>query len=237
MALTTNIKGNIENYFPAAFSVDCVVFGLDGNQLKILVIERAEEPFKDFMALPGNLVKNDEDLDEAADRVLKELTSLDHIYLEQVHTFGHVNRHPKGRVITIAYYALIPVHLYELKPLSTFAKSAQWISVNHLKELAFDHKEILDACYKRLQNKVLHEPIGFNLLPDKFTLSQLQTLYEAILGMELDKRNFRKKIVGMNLLIDLDQQQQNVSHRPAKLYSFDKDRYEALIEKGFSFEL
>ena len=228
---------NLTPYFKLGLSVDCVVFGLDQDELKVLLIERGEEPYKGYSALPGNLVHPDEDMDESAVRVLKELTGLEDIYLDQVRAFGKVNRHPAGRVVTMSYYALIKITEYDLQPQSGFAKLAEWKSFKEIEELAFDHYEILQACYQRLQHKVLHEPIGFNLLPEKFTLTHLQFLYQAILDKELDKRNFRKKILGMNLLVDLKEQQQNVSHRPAKLYSFDEKRYHELEDQGFSFEI
>ncbi|POY38400.1 NUDIX hydrolase [Solitalea longa] len=219
------------------FSVDCVVFGFDKGELRILLIERAEEPFKDYLALPGNLVYDNENIDQAANRVLTELTSLNDVYMEQLYTFGDVNRHPQGRVITVAYFSLIKVKKHTLNPLSTYAKKAQWCAVADLPPLAFDHQLILEKAYKRLQNKIRYQPIGFELLPEKFTLSQLQQLYEVILEKPIDKRNFRKKILSFGLLIELDEKQKNVSHRAAKLYKFNKTRYNNLKKMGFSFEL
>lgn len=219
------------------FSVDCVVFGFDKGELRILLIERAEEPFKDYVALPGNLVYDNENIDQAATRVLTELTGLNDVYMEQLYAFGDVDRHPQGRVITIAYFALIKVKKHTLSPISTYARKAQWYSINDLPPLAFDHAQILEKAYKRLQSGIRYQPIGFELLPEKFTLSQLQQLYEVILEKPIDKRNFRKKILSFGLLAELDEKQKNVSHRAAKLYKFNKTRYNNLRKMGFSFEL
>ena len=224
------------NFFKSAFSVDNVIFGFDEGDLKVLLIKRGAEPFKGKWALPGDLVYPNEDLDAAAGRVLEELAGLREVYLEQVKAFGAVNRHPLGRVITVAYYSLIKINKYVVTPAS-FAQKAKWHSIAEVNDLAFDHNEILNACFDRLKQRVRTRPLGFELLPPKFTLTELQHLYEAILETELDKRNFRKKILSMNLLIDLDETQEGVAHRPAKLFEFDRDRYEKLVKDGFSFEL
>jgi 8-oxo-dGTP diphosphatase len=225
-----------------------VIFGFDSSDLKILLIHRGAAPFKGKWALPGDLVYPNEDLDTAAERVLEQLTGLREVYLEQVKAFGAVNRHPLGRVITIAYYSLIKISDYVVTPAS-FAQSASWHSVSEVGELAFDHKEILDTCLRRLRLKVRMAPIGFELLPPKFTLTELQQLYEAILfegedgdtkpdkRNKLDKRNFRKKILSMNVLLELDEWQEGVAHRPARLYQFDQKNYEQFVSEGFSFGL
>ncbi|HQU59131.1 MAG: NUDIX hydrolase [Phaeodactylibacter sp.] len=225
-------------YFKSAFTVDNVIFGFDEGDLKVLLIKRGEDPHKGKWALPGYFVYPNEDLDTAAKRVLDELTGLRNVYLEQVRTFGAVNRHPFGRVITVAYFSLIKISDYTIQP-SSIAQKAKWHAIAKVKELAFDHKEILDACFNRLKWLVRSRPVGFELLPPKFTLTELQHLYEAILEPEagLDKRNFRKKILSMNLLIDLDETQEGVAHRPARLYQFDKDKYEEFLAEGFNFEL
>lgn len=227
---------SLKKYYSLAISVDCVVFGFDEEGLKILLIERGEDPFKGFWALPGNLVAPDEDLKTSVHRVAKELTGLENLYFEQVEAFGSVDRHPDGRVITVAYYTLVKISDYKLNP-SSFANEANWFSISKINKLAFDHKEILHSCFKRLKKSVRVKPIGFELLPKQFTLSELQSLYEAILEVELDKRNFRKKILLMDFLKDTKILQQNVSHRPAKLYEFDEIKYNKLIESGFLFEL
>lgn len=224
------------NFFKSAFSVDNVIFGFDEGDLKILLIKRGASPFKGKWALPGDLVFPEEELEHAAGRVLEELTGLDNVYLEQVRTFGSVGRHPLGRVITIAYFSLIKISDYNLNA-SSFAKKAKWHSVSKVKDLAFDHNQILDACVQRLKRRVRGRPIGFELLPPKFTLTELQHLYEAILDTDLDKRNFRKKILSMDLLVDLKELQAGVAHRPAKLYQFDKEKYEQFVSKGYVFDL
>lgn len=217
-------------------SIDCVIFGFKDRQLKALLIERNIEPARNMMALPGGFIEIDEELDDASKRILQNMTGLLDVYMEQVHTFGAVNRYPLRRVITIAYYALIKIEDYELQPGSE-ASNAHWIPVQDIPELSFDHGTILQYALDKLRNKVRHEPIGFNLLPEKFTISEIQTLYEAILNTSFDKRNFRKKLAKMNLLIDLNEKQENVAHRAAKLYSFDQQVYEKLKEKGFTFDL
>ena len=227
---------SVKEFFKSAFSVDCVIFGFDEGDLKVLLIQRGEDPYKNKWALPGNLVYPDEDLDAAAKRVLNELTGLTKIYMEQVHSFGRVDRHPLGRVVTVAYYSLVLISDYKVRTAS-FAKKAIWHSIRNLPQLAFDHEEIIEVCREQLQKKVLNRPIGFELLPQKFTLTQLQHLYEAILETEFDKRNFRKKILKMNLLVDLKEAQNKVAHRPPRLYMFDQKRYENLKAKGFNFEV
>ena len=226
------------HYFTFALSIDCVVFGFDGTDLKILLIERNEIPFKNQWALPGDLLDPKEDLDDSVNFILKKLTGLSDLFFEQVETFGDINRHPLGRVITTSYFTLVNINKYEVNP-SSFASKAKWWKIedaNKLK-LAFDHNLILDKCFKKLQDSIRTRPIGFELINHKFTLTELQTLYEAILNIKLDTRNFRKKILQKKFLRETDTLQSNVSHRPAKLYTFDIDRYELLKKQGFSFEV
>ncbi len=223
-------------FFKSAFSVDNIIFGFDEGDLKVLLIKRGQEPYQDMWALPGDLVYPNEDLESSAERVLRELTGLRDVYLEQVKTFGKVDRHPVGRVITVAYFSLIKISNYTLTPKS-FANKAKWHAISQVGDLAFDHNSILTTCYNTLKRRVRQQPIGFELLPPKFTLTELQYLYESILETELDKRNFRKKILSMNLLIDLNEAQEGVAHRPAKLYSFDRERYEKFVAEGYNFEL
>lgn len=222
--------------FSFAVSIDCVLFGFDGNELKILLIERNEEPFKDWWALPGNLVNKKESLDQSAQRILKELTGLSDIYMEQYYAFGKVERHPQGRVVSVAYYALLRLGGEKpLKPLISFAKRAQWVNVAELPKLAFDHQSILEKGLEKVKRRISHLPLVFELLPEKFTLTQLQSVYELILGKKLDKRNFRKKILGFKVLRELDEKQRGVSFRAATLYKFDKRRYNKLFGKEISF--
>jgi 8-oxo-dGTP diphosphatase len=228
----------VGSFFKSAFSVDNVIFGFDGGDLKVLLIQRGQAPFKDKWALPGDLVYPNEDLNTAAERVLEQLTGLRGVYLEQVKTFGAVNRHPLGRVITVAYISLIKISNYTLTAAS-FAQSAKWHSIDEVGHLAFDHNEILESCLRRLKRKVRTAPIGFELLPPKFTLTELQQLYDSVLRLpkNLDKRNFRKKILSMNLLVECSEMQEGVAHRPAKLYQFDSDKYGQFVNEGFIFDI
>ncbi len=224
--------------FDSVFSIDCVIFGFDEGELKVLVIERNVEPFKDWWALPGYLVEQDESLDNAAERILYELTGLKGIYMDQFYTFGDVNRHPQGRVITVGYYAMIRLSgNKELKPapITNYAKRAVWTPLAELPNLAFDHDQIFSRAFGKIRNRISYQPIAFELLPEKFTLTQLQHLYEVILNKKLDKRNFRKKMLNYGILKELDEKQKGVSYRAAKLYKFDKRKYARLFQKELSF--
>jgi ADP-ribose pyrophosphatase YjhB (NUDIX family) len=219
-----------------ALSIDCLIFGFRNGALDILLIKHAEGISKGKWALPGGWIQYNEDVDQAAHRILKSLTGVSDIYLEQLRSFGNVDRYPDKRVITIAYYALVNADNYALNPGFT-ASDVQWFNIHEVPKLPYDHNQILDFGFRHLKHKVRHEPIGFNLLPKKFTLHQIQQLYEAILETELDKPNFRRKLLNMNLLVPCHEKQQAVSHRAANLYRFDKKIYDQLTEKGFSFEL
>ena len=219
-----------------ALTVDCVVFGLDEEDLQVLLIQRAGDPFAGRWALPGGFVDVDETLDVAARRELEEETGLRIRFLEQLYTFGAVHRDPRDRVVTVAYYALVRLADHKLRAASD-ARDARWCSVSRPPRLAFDHAHILHLAHERLRGKVCYQPIGFELLPAKFTLRHLQHLYETILGRPLDKRNFRKKILGMDLLIELDEWEVEVAHRAARLYRFDKRKYQELCGRGFHFEV
>lgn len=217
-----------------ALTVDCVVFGFDGGDLQVLLIRRALEPFQNRWALPGGFVHLDETLDEAARRELEEETGLREVFLEQLHTFGAVDRDPRERVVSVAYYALVKP---SAATAATDAAEADWFPVASVPPLAFDHADILAAALERLRDKLRREPVGFELLPPKFTLSQLQRLYEAVLGTTLDKRNFRKKVLGYDLLVPLKEKHREGAHRPAQLFRFDPVKYRRLEKKGFLFEL
>jgi len=218
-----------------ALTVDCVVFGYEGAGLQMLVIRRGIEPFKGAWALPGGFVHMDESLEEAARRELAEETGLKEVFLEQLFTFGEVERDPRGRVVSVAFYALVRPDQHPAQG-DTDAEEAQWFSMEDLPRLAFDHAAILAMALERLRGKVRYQPVGFELLPKRFTLGQLQGLYEAILGREIDKRNFRKKVLGFDFLIALEAFEKG-AHRPARLYRFDRRKYDALVKRGFLFEL
>jgi 8-oxo-dGTP diphosphatase len=224
------------DYPRPAVTVDCVVFGFDEGDLKVLLIKRDLEPYRGKWALPGGFMLEDESLDDAARRELREETGLEKLYLEQLYTFGDVGRDPRGRVVTVAYYALVKLTDHRVRA-ATDASSAAWFPVSEVTKLAFDHNVILETALQRLKGKVRYQPIGFELLPVKFALSELQHLYEVILETQLDKRNFRKKILGTELLVELDEIQQDVAHRAARLYKFDDRKYRQLVKQGFNFEL
>jgi 8-oxo-dGTP diphosphatase len=227
---------HFESYFKAAVSVDNVVFGFDLTGLKVLLIYRGADPYRNCWALPGDLISLDTNLIDSAEKVLQDLTGLEEIYMEQIHTFGKVDRHPYGRVFTVAYFALIKIDDYHLHP-SSWAEEAAWFPISEIPELPFDHNEILSYAKDQLKSKIRRQPIGFELLPKHFTLTELQTLYESILETEFDVRNFRKKILSMDFISDTGLKQTSVTHRPAKLYKYNAKRYSNLINTGFAFDL
>lgn len=242
-------------------SVDCVIFGFKNDKLNVLLWQAEPELLEkflttreeyeqikilfeknpalksdDYWGLIGTHLPTEEDLDGYAKKILQTATGLDNVYLKQVKTFGALNRVPHFRVLTVAYYALINPDYHDLK-LSPIAKAVKWFDINNLPNVIFDVKEIIDKALKKLREEVQYHPVGFHLLPDKFTLTQLQTMYEVILDKKLDTRNFRKKIQNMGLLIDTNQKQTNVAHRAAKLYSFDLNIYRHLVEEGLNFRI
>ncbi len=219
-----------------ALTVDIVVFGLDAEELKVMLIQRDLSPFEGHWALPGGFVRVEETLDDAARRELIEETGVKDLYLEQLYTFGAVERDPRERVVTVAYYALVNLAEHAVQA-STDARNAAWFPVCDLPDLVFDHQTILDTAHERLRGKVRYQPIGFELLPDRFTLRQLQRLYEVILDRELDKRNFRKKVLAMEIVKATREFEKDVAHRAARLYRFDKRMYDRLTKRGFHFEI
>jgi hypothetical protein len=229
-------EGKISGGIIDALSIDCVIFGFKNSQLYILLVKHGEGISIGQWALPGGWIKYDESVDDAANRILTAQTSVSNIYLEQLRTFGDIDRYPVKRVITVAYCALVNPEDFEIHP-GTTVSDAQWFHIKEVPTMVYDHKKILDAGFKHLKQKVQHEPIGFNLLPKKFTLHQLQELYEAILEKKLDKPNFRRKLTKMNLLVPCNEKQKDVSHRAASLFRFDKKVYDKLIEGGFIFEV
>lgn len=207
------------DYFNIGLSVDCVIFGYDEKELKVILIKSDLEEFAGLYSFLGDLVRPNEDLDSAPYRVLLDRTGMDDVYLEQVHTFGSLKRHPSGRVITTAYYSLIDTQNHKIKLNNN---DLSWHTVNDIKKMAFDHKLILNTCLQRLRYQIMEHPIVFNLMQEKFSLRELQEVYEAILGVKLDRRNFRKKIAVKDWLQDLDEMESNLSHRPGKLYALKK---------------
>lgn len=227
---------HVYEYPRPAVTVDCVVLGLDADDLKVLLIQRGVDPFKHAWALPGGFVLPEEELDDAARRELREETGIEEVFLEQLYTFGSPERDPRGRVITVAYYALAKLSDFRVKA-ATDAESVGWYPLHQLPPLAFDHADIISRATERLRGKVRYAPIGFELLPPRFSLTQLQRLYEIVLERQLDKRNFRKKILSLGLVIETDELETGVRHRAARLYRFDKKKYERLLKQGFELAI
>ena len=216
-----------------AVTTDCVIFGFDGSELQVLLIERGIEPFKGKWAFPGGFLNMDETAGEGAMRELKEETGLENAYIEQFNTYSEPGRDPRERVITIAHYAL--VRIQEVKGGDDAAK-AQWFPIDEVPQLAFDHDKILRDAMRKLRERIHFEPIGFELLPEKFTMRELQILYESILGVKFDRRNFAKKMIHYELLNQLDETVRPTAKRDALLYSFNTDNYELFKKKGFQLE-
>ena len=216
-----------------AVTTDCVIFGFDGERLQVLLVERGIEPYKGKWAFPGGFLKMDETAEEGALRELREETGLERAYIQQFHTFSDPHRDPRERVITIAYYALVKIQ--EVHG-GDDAASARWFPLSEIPSLAFDHDYILRMATQRLREEIHFQPVGFELLPEKFTLKELQALYEAILGISFDRRNFAKKMLHLEILTELDETVWPTSKREAKLYRFNPDKYEELKQKGFRLE-
>lgn len=223
-------------YPRAALTLDCVVFGLDDNALQVLLIQRDLAPFEGCWALPGGFLRLDEELEAGARRELAEEAGLHPPYLEQLCTVGTIGRDPRQRVVTVAYFALVNIRDHAIRA-ATDARDAAWFSVDELPTLAFDHQKIVDVAHQRLRGKLSYCPIGFELLPPRFPLSQLQHVYETILERKLDRRNFRRKILSFGLVVETDEVQQDVAHRAARLYTFDREAYERLTQQGILFEI
>ena len=229
----TDLKNHL-----VALSVDCVVFGYDNadKNLKVLLIKSETKEFQGSWSLLGDLVSPKEELNDAAIRILKKRTGMQDVYLEQVSVFGAPTRHPAGRVVTIAYYSLIKIEDYHLN-IKKPDLEARWHSIGEIGQLAFDHNEILELCYDRLKKGLQERPVGFSMLPKKFSLKQLQNLYEVVLNVEVDRRNFRRKLRNHNILVELPEIQEGVTHLPAKLYTFDRSKYHELLAKGKTFNI
>jgi len=219
-----------------AVTTDCVIFGFDAGELKLLLIERGIDPYKGKWAFPGGFLSMEENADECARRELFEEAGIQNVFIEQLFTFSDVDRDPRGRVITVSYFALVKLSDYKIQA-GDDAKSAKWFPISQVPPLAFDHDRILRVALNRLRGKIRYQPIGFELLPEKFTLPELQNLYETVLEMQLDRRNFRKKILDTGLLIDHQESVKGLPHKGAKYFSFDKKKYQELSERGFNFEI
>jgi 8-oxo-dGTP diphosphatase len=218
-------------------AVDAVVFGYAPEEgISVLLIKRRYEPFQKQWALPGGLVKNEESLEEAVKRELKEEAGISVHYLEQLYSFGKPGRDPRNRVVSVTYFGLVRPANYQLSA-QTDAEDVAWFNLNKLPRLAFDHKEIVTTAFKRLRSKLSYEPIGFELLDKKFPFSDLEHLYEALLGRAIDRRNFKKKIMGYGILEELDEMIQKKAGRPARLFQFNKNKYFELQERGYNFDL
>ena len=213
----------VNSYTPVPLTVDCVIFGFNQNSLKVLLIKSDLKEYQDKLSLLGDKVHANEDLDSAALRVLKQRTGMSDVFLEQVHTFSKPDRHPGGRVVTTVYASLLNTKHHSLL---LHDNELKWHTVNQVNDMAFDHQLILEVCIKWLQNRIQEQPLAFNLLPVKFSLRQLQNVYEAILNVKLDRRNFRKKFASMGFLNDTDEMETEVTHRPGKLYTFDFIQYQ-----------
>ena len=219
-----------------AVTSDCIIFGFDAGELKVLLIERGIEPYKGKWAIPGGFLRNEESSEECARRELFEETGLENVFMEQLYTFSDKGRDPRGHVVTVAYYALVKLSDFNVKA-GDDAKNAKWFGISQIPTLAFDHDRILRVALSRLRGKIRYQPIGFELLPEKFTLPDLQMLYETILEVKIDRRNFRRKINSTGLIIDHQESVKGLPHKRASYFSFDKNKYIELSERGFNFEI
>lgn len=216
-------------------AVDCIIFGFDKEQLKLLLFKRKLEPFKNEWSLIGSFVNGEEDVVTAASRVLAELAGLEDVFLEELGCYGEYDRDPGARVISIAHYALIRLEEQEIA--LTASHQAQWFNVDDIPPLILDHNKMIMTALEKLRRKARYQPIGFELLPAKFTIPQLKTFYDAIYQKTLDRRNFRKRILAMGILKKLEEKDKSTSKKGAFLYQFEKKKYQQLVAKGFHFEL
>ena len=241
MALSSaSIANNSNNDFYADHeklyvATDCIVFGFDEGDLKLLIFKRRVEPDSGIWSLIGSFVQLDEDVNDAARRVLKEITGLDEIFLEQSKAYGKTDRDPGYRCLSVAHYALIRIDDYDKELVESHG--AYWYTLKDLPKLALDHDQMVADALSKLRRKARHQPIGFELLPEKFTIPQLQQLYEGRYQRELDPRNFRKKVLSLKVLVKLDEKDKSGSKRGAFLYRFDFEKYQELLESGYNFEI
>ena len=238
--MTTDQKRQIKKKYYTQFSkiyvaVDCIIFGFLDNQLKILLLTRDFEPGLGNSSLIGGFVREEESLDDAAERILYDLTGLENVFLEQLYSHGEIDRDPGERVISVSYYALLKVQ--DLDHDHVEKHGARWCNVSECEQLIFDHNNMVERALSRLCRRAKNQPIGFELLPRKFTIPQLQMLYEAIYQKKLDNRNFRKKLLAMDVLEKLVTKDKSTSKKGAYLYRFDRKRYNKLLQEGFLFDL
>lgn len=233
---TMETKKYCYEYPRPAVTTDCVIFGFDGVDINVLLIERGIEPYKGKWAFPGGFVQMDESTEECAKRELFEETGIKDVFIEQLYTFSDVKRDPRGRVITVAYFALVKTLDYQLLA-GDDAIKAQWYKLKDIPSLAFDHDLILRIAHNRIKGKIRYQPIGFELLDSKFTMPQLQLLYESILEIKFDRRNFSNKILKTGLLIQLEEKVPNVPHKAPRYLMFNKKKYNELQSSGFNFEI
>ena len=229
---------NFYSDFPKILvAVDAIIFGFNENELelKLLLLKRQFAPEKGNWSLMGGFVDPEESLDSAAQRIVKKLTGLNQVYMEQLYAFGDLSRDAGGRIISVAYFSLIKINEHDSELVKNHG--ASWISVSKLPDLIFDHEEMVKRAMRKLRIQARTQPIGFELLPEKFTIPQLQRLYESIYQIPFDKRNFRRKLLAMGLLWKLDEKEKETSKKGAFYYRFNKAKYEELLEKGFNFDL
>ena len=226
----------LENYPRPSVTIDCVVFGYDGISISLLLIKRKEEPFNNTWTLPGGFLLMKEGFEEAARRILQAKTGVANLYLEQLYTFGDVERDPRGRVLSVAYYALVDPRKLELM-VGIAATDIKWFEINKLPKTGFDHKEIIKQAFNRLKSKILYQPIGFELLDKKFTLTELQFLYECILQRLIDKRNFRKRLLESKIIKTTGEKRSGLKNRAPELFQFDEQQYKNLLKDGFQFKI
>lgn len=216
-------------------AVDCVIFGFDNEKIKLLLYKRDFEPEKGRWSLMGGFLRSGENMDEAAYRILARITGLRNVYLEQLSTFSDVNRDHQARVVSTAYFSLIKIEDYNIETLKKY--NVEWFDIDKIPELIFDHTQMVQKALRRLRSKAISQPIGFELLPEQFTLTQLRNLYEAIYQQQLDPSNFRRKFISVDFLNRLPIKNMSGSRKGAFLYSFNKEKYENLVAKGFSFDI
>jgi len=226
----------LQKYPRPSVTIDCVVFGYDGQDISLLLINRKEEPFKNMWTLPGGFLFLEETPEECAKRILKNKTGLANIFLEQLYTFAEVERDPRGRVISIVYYTLVNPKLFNLV-LGDAATDIQWFAVNKIPKMGFDHKEIFKVALNRLKAKITYQPIGFELLEQKFTLTEIQFLYEAILQGPIDKRNFRKRMLESKVIKATGEKRTGLKNRAPELFEFDEQQYKKLLKEGYQFKI